>query len=105
MVTEKRIAGIEEAIDTIEMLIESLKSEMAILKEKVESPKDSKFEEARLSMLQETIMFNMNTLIKEHAKLVKSIKDLEGEVQTLTVDYLELKDMVEALEKKIVQEK
>ena len=105
MVTEKRIAGIEEAIDTIEMLIESLKSEMAILKEKVESPKDSKFEEARLSMLQETTMFNMNTLIKEHAKLVKSIKDLEGEVQTLTIDYLELKDMVEALEKKIVQEK
>jgi len=51
MITEKRIAGIEEAIDTIEMLIESLKSEMAILKEKVESPKNSKFEEARLSML------------------------------------------------------
>jgi predicted RNA-binding protein with EMAP domain len=47
-------------------------------------------------------MFNMSTLIKEHAKLVKSIKDLESEVQTLTVDYLELKDMVEALEKKIV---
>jgi hypothetical protein len=52
MITEKRIAGIEEAIDTIEMLIESLKSEMAILKEKAMTPEmATKFEEARLSML------------------------------------------------------
>lgn len=44
-------------------------------------------------------MFNVSTLIKEHAKLVKSIKDLENEVQTLTIEVLELKDSVEALEK------
>lgn len=52
MITEKRIAGIEEAIDTIEMLIESLKSEMALLKEKTMTPElTKKFEETRLSML------------------------------------------------------
>jgi|ETNvirome_6_1000_1030641.scaffolds.fasta_scaffold08495_3 molybdopterin synthase catalytic subunit len=52
MITEKRIAGIEEAIDTIEMLIESLKSEMAILKKELEPNKlAQKFEEVRLSML------------------------------------------------------
>ena len=48
----RRIAGIEEAIDTIEMLIESLKSEMAILKKELEPNKlAQKFEEVRLSML------------------------------------------------------
>lgn len=52
MITEKRIDKIEDSISTIEMLIESLQSELAILKEELNPTKMAqKFEEARLSVL------------------------------------------------------
>ena len=55
MITEKRILLIEETLETIEMLIESLKSGMASLRSDIKFPitieMAKKFEEKRLSML------------------------------------------------------
>ena len=44
-------------------------------------------------------MFNMSTIIREHAKVTKAINEMKSEIATLTGEVLDLKDAVEKLEK------
>ncbi len=110
----KNLEELNDKLESLEMLSRSILSEIKLIKEVLNiddrSPDDENamLENQRatfagrrynLSDLQESKMFNMKTVLKEHAKVTGAIKDLEVQIQELTGEVLDLKDAVEKLEK------